>query len=58
MKLGILLLAHDVQAIDEGEISLDTYAHNRYLQSINIQQCDRNLQVTKRVKHYVKVKDR
>ncbi len=58
MKLGILLLARDVQAIDEMPISLDTYAHNRYLQSINIQQCDRNLQVTKRVKHYTKMKDR
>ena len=53
----MLLLAHDVQAIDEMPISLDTYAHNRYLQSINIQQCDRNLQVTKRVKHYTKMKD-
>ena len=58
MKPGMLLLARDVQVIDEGVISLDTYAHNRYLQSINIQQCDRNKQVTKRILRYVPMKDR
>lgn len=58
MNIGLLLLAHDIQAIDEGVISLDTYAHNRYLQSINLQQCDRNHQPSRRVLHYVKMKDR
>jgi len=58
MTIGLVLLAHDVQAIDEGKLSLDTFAHARYLQALNRIELDRNTQVTKRALHYVKMKDR
>jgi len=58
MTIGLVLLAHDVQAIDEGTLALDTFAHARYLQALNRIELDRNTQVTKRALHYVKMKDR